>query len=156
MMVRDPWIRHALAALCVAAAACRTTPTYDTIDTAQDSGAERSRVVLSHALPRLDGGHLEVSIVEVTYGPGGSSSPHSHPCPVVGYVIEGVLRTQVKGGPEAIYQPGESFYEQPNGVHVVSANASDEQPVRFLAYFTCDHPTPLSVPSTMELNEEDS
>jgi quercetin dioxygenase-like cupin family protein len=93
----------------------------------------------------LDGNHLEAKIVEVTYGPGESSAAHSHPCPVIGYVIEGAIRTQVKGESEAIFKTGESFYEAPNGVHQVSANASRKEQARFLAYFVCDHNTPLSI-----------
>jgi quercetin dioxygenase-like cupin family protein len=61
-------------------------------------------------------------------------------------VVEGALRAQVRGEPESTYQAGESFYEPPNGVHQVSANASQTEPVKFLAYFVCDHETPLSVP----------
>ncbi len=106
---------------------------------------ERSRVAFSHDLPRLIGDKLSVTVVEVNYGPGESSAPHSHPCPVIGYVLEGTLRTQVKGEPEAIYKAGESFYEAPNGVHVVSANASDKERARLLAYFVCDQRGPLSV-----------
>ena len=106
---------------------------------------ERSRVAFSHDLPRLMGDKLSVTIVEVNYGPGESSAPHSHPCPVIGYVLEGTLRTQVKGEPEAIYKAGESFYEAPNGVHMVSANASDKERARLLAYFVCDQHSPLSV-----------
>ncbi len=82
-----------------------------------------------------------------TYAPGESDPPHSHPCAVIGYVIEGLYRSQVKGQAEAIYQAGESFYEAPNGVHQVSADASDKVPVKFLAYFVCDHETPLTVPA---------
>ena len=100
---------------------------------------------LAHALPHLDGDHVKVTIVEVTYGPGASSPPHSHPCPVIGYVLAGALRTQVKGEPEAIYKGGQTFYEAPNGVHQVSANASTKRPVKFLAYFVCDHDTKLSI-----------
>jgi len=106
---------------------------------------ERSRVAFSHDLPGLIGDKLSVTIVEVNYGPGESSAPHSHPCPVIGYVLEGTLRTQVKGEPQAIYKAGESFYESPNGVHVVSANASDKEQARLLAYFVCDQREPLSV-----------
>jgi quercetin dioxygenase-like cupin family protein len=94
----------------------------------------------------MDGGRLKTTIVEVTYEAGGSSRPHSHSCTVVGYVIEGALRTQVRGEPEATYRAGEAFYEAPNGVHQVSANASDKDPVRFIASFTCDHDGPLSTP----------
>jgi quercetin dioxygenase-like cupin family protein len=105
---------------------------------------ERTRVALSQVLPKLDGTHLKATVVEVHYGPGESSPSHSHPCAVIGYVIEGALRTQVKGEPEAIYKSGETFYEAPNGVHVVSANASQTKPATFIAYFVCDHDGPLS------------
>jgi quercetin dioxygenase-like cupin family protein len=105
---------------------------------------KRGRVALSHALPKLNGEHLKATVVEVHYGPGESSPPHSHPCAVIGYVVEGALRTQVKGEPEAIYKAGESFYEAPNGVHVVSANASQTEAATFIGYFVCDHDTPLS------------
>lgn len=98
-----------------------------------------------HALPHMDGSNLKVTVVEVVYGPGQSSHPHSHPCPVVGYVAEGAIRFQVKGEPETIYKAGESFYEAPNGAHQVSANASDKEPAKLIAYFTCDHETPLTV-----------
>ena len=96
--------------------------------------------------PPLDGSHLKATIVEVRYGPGGSSPAHSHPCAVIGYVIQGALRNQVQGEAAAVYHAGETFYEPPNGVHAVSANASTTDSVRFLAYFTCDRDGPLSVP----------
>jgi quercetin dioxygenase-like cupin family protein len=104
----------------------------------------RVRPVFSQALPRLDGSRLQVTTVEVTYPPGGSSSPHSHPCPVIGYVLKGAVRMQVKGGALSIYKAGDSFYEAPNGIHLVSENASAKEPATFLAYFICDHTAPLS------------
>jgi quercetin dioxygenase-like cupin family protein len=107
-------------------------------------GAE-ARDVFAHALPALDGSQLKAHVVEVTYKPGESSPPHSHPCPVIGYVIEGAVRMQVKGEPEATYQAGQSFYEPPNGVHAVSANASQTERARFVAFLTCDRETPLTV-----------
>ena len=121
--------------------------------TAQTKVRERARLVFSRALPALNGDHLKLSMVEVRYGPGESSPQHSHPCPVVGYVVEGAYRTQVKGEPEKIYKAGESFYEAPNGVHLVSANASSTEPVKFIANFVCDHDTPLSVPAPDSENQ---
>lgn len=106
---------------------------------------DRARLVFSKKLSKLDGGHLKVILVEVRYGPGEASPPHSHPCAVVGYVVEGAIRTQVKGQAETIYQAGDSFYEAPNGVHLVSANASSTEPAKLAAYLICDHDTPLSV-----------
>lgn len=72
-----------------------------------------TRIVLSHSLPKLDGRNLRVTVLEVSYGPGESSPPHSHPCPVIGYVLDGTLRMQMKGEAETLYRTGESFYEAP-------------------------------------------
>ena len=125
--------------LCVAALACRPMPQATT------DGDATVRTALSHTLPSMNGSQLNVTVVEVAYEPGGSSPPHSHPCPVIGFVVAGTLRVQVQGQPEDTVRTGEGFYEDPNGVHLVSANGSDTEPVRFLAYFTCDREAPLSV-----------
>jgi quercetin dioxygenase-like cupin family protein len=103
------------------------------------------RAVLNHALPSLKGDRLKATVVEVTYAGAGFSRPHRHPCPVIGYVVEGALRTGVDETPETIIHAGETFYEAPKGLHRVSANASEKEPVRFLAFFLCDNDQPLSV-----------
>lgn len=121
-------------------------PVIPLLSVAQTSGQRSSRVAFTHALPSLRGDKLAVDIVEVAYGAGAVSPPHSHPCPVIVYVLEGAVRSQVKGQPEAVYQAGQSFYEAPNGVHLVAGNASDAQPAKFLAFFVCDHDAPLSAP----------
>jgi len=116
-----------------------------THDTSHSGVKERERIVLSHVLPKLDGDHLKATLVEVNYGPGEFSPPHSHPCALIGYVVQGAL-TQVEGEPEAVYTVGESFYEGPNGVHAVSANASSTEPAKLVAYLICDRDTPINVP----------
>jgi quercetin dioxygenase-like cupin family protein len=131
--------------LCVASLAAYLVNGSQAREDSHVQAKERARVVLSQPLGKLDGDHLRAILVEVNYGPGEASSPHSHPCPVIGYVVEGTLRSQVKGAPEKTYKAGESFYEESNGVHAVSANASSTEPAKLLAYFVCDHDTPLSV-----------
>jgi quercetin dioxygenase-like cupin family protein len=111
----------------------------------------QSRIAFSGKLPALDGQRLEATIVEVTYPPGGANPAHRHPCPVVGYVLEGAVRMQVRGQSERVFKPGETFFESPSDVHLVSANANPDAPARFLAYFVCDRATRLSVP----VNEAD-
>jgi quercetin dioxygenase-like cupin family protein len=120
---------------------------YAVASPAQASPSGNQTAPFSHSLPPLDGDHLKAIVVEVNYAPGEADKPHSHPCTVIGYVAQGAIRFQVKGGaPEAIYKAGESFYEPPNGVHQVSANASDKEPARLIAFFICDHETKLTVP----------
>jgi len=106
-----------------------------------------ARPVFSHDLPQLDGKHLSAKLVEVSYAPGDSSPPHSHPCPVIGHVVEGAIRSQVRGQRDSVYTAGQSFYEAPNGVHQISANASRTQPAKLLAYFVCDRDVPLTTPA---------
>src|SRR5437764_9756112 len=127
------------------AIACITLAAPRLFLTAQTKPAQVARLAFSHALSPLDGAKLQIKLIEVNYGPGESSPPHSHPCPVVGYVLEGAVRMRVGGSPEAVYKAGDTFYEDANGQHLVSANASTTAKARFLAYFTCDHDTPLTV-----------
>lgn len=131
-------------AIAILVAATTTTSTT----TAQERRSS-SRTAFSSKLPALDGQRLEATIVEVTYPPGGANPAHRHPCPVIGYVLEGAVRMQVKGQPERVFKPGETFLETPSDVHVVSANANADVPARFLAYFVCDRETTrFSVPVT--------
>jgi quercetin dioxygenase-like cupin family protein len=108
----------------------------------------QARGVFSHALPPMNGKNLTVKISEVTFAPGASSAPHRHPCPVVVYVLSGAMRMQVKGQPEGIYKAGETFFETPNDIHLLSANASKTKPAKFLAYFVCEgNPSKMVIPA---------
>lgn len=111
---------------------------------AQRPGAE-SKTLITHALPHANGDHLETTVIEVRYAPGAASNAHSHTCPVIGVVLEGSVRMQVRGEVESIYRAGDTFYEAPNGVHAVSANASQSDAARFLAIMVCDHDQPRTV-----------
>jgi quercetin dioxygenase-like cupin family protein len=107
----------------------------------------QAKTAFTGKLPALDGQHLTATVLEVTHPPGGSSTAHRHTCPVIGYVLEGAVRMQVKGQEEKVYRPGDTFFESPGDVHAVSANVSQDQPARFLAFFVCDHEKALTVPA---------
>jgi quercetin dioxygenase-like cupin family protein len=108
----------------------------------------RSKTAFTGKLPVLNGQHLAVTLLEVTYPPGGANAAHRHPCPVIGYVLAGAVRMRLKGREEQVFRAGDTFFESPADVHAVSANASQEEPARFLAYFVCDRETPLTLPAT--------
>lgn len=115
---------------------------------------ERARILYTQPLPKLDGEHLRITLVTVHYGPGEASAPHRHPCAVIGHVLNGAARTQIESRPEVVYKAGDTFYEAPNQLHAVSANASATQPADFLAYFVCDSEAPLSTDAAMQKKEE--
>jgi quercetin dioxygenase-like cupin family protein len=133
MRFKKIWLAGSLAVAC-------GTPFYSS----HIEAPERARVRFTTPLPKLDGAHLAATLVELNYGPGEFSAPHSHPCPVFGYVLQGAIRTQINGETEATYKPAESFYEPPGSLHQVSANASTTEPAKFIAFFLCDHDAPLS------------
>lgn len=139
------WTSSRVLIVGIAIGACGTGAAQIANDSSSNNTSGQTRIAFSHTLPHLDGAHLKATVVEVTYGPGESSPPHSHPCPVVGYVIQGALRTQVKGEAAAVYKVGQSFYEAVNGIHTISANASNQAPVTFIAFLVCDHDAPLTV-----------
>jgi quercetin dioxygenase-like cupin family protein len=100
-------------------------------------GASVSRA-FAYALPNLPGQKLTGVLVE--YAPGASSPPHHHTAKgsVVGYVLEGAIRSKVNDGPERVYHAGESWLEPPGAAHSVSANASPSAPARLLAVFVAE------------------
>jgi quercetin dioxygenase-like cupin family protein len=105
------WLAGSLLVVVGAAAVATFARARASCQASRPESQERARVTFSTPLPKLDGTYLKATLVEVRYGPGESSAPHTHPCPVVGYVLQGAIRTQINGEAEAIYTPGESFYE---------------------------------------------
>jgi quercetin dioxygenase-like cupin family protein len=63
------------------------------------------------------------------------------------YVLEGSIVMQVKGGKEVTLTPGQTFYEGPKDVHVVSRNASKATPAKFLVFFVKDKAAPVLKPA---------
>ena len=55
---------------------------------------------------------------------------------------------QVRGGKELTLGPGQSFYEDPKDIHVVSRNASSTKPAKFLVFLTNKKGAPLVIPAT--------
>jgi quercetin dioxygenase-like cupin family protein len=81
-------------------------------------------------LPEAPG--KEMLMITVTYPPGAVDPIHRHDAHAFVYVLEGSIVMQVRGGKAVTLQPGQTFYEGPNDVHVVGRNASTTKPARFI------------------------
>jgi quercetin dioxygenase-like cupin family protein len=92
--------------------------------------------ISSKALPNVPG--KRVTIVRVTYTPGGYTPAHRHAGSVTAYVTTGTIRSQLAGGPVDTFKAGESFFEPPGAIHLVSENASSTQPAELIAVFVAD------------------
>jgi quercetin dioxygenase-like cupin family protein len=108
--------------------------------------AQESKVtsLISKDLREFSG--KEGLMITVEYAPGGSDPVHRHDAHVFVYVLEGSIVMQVKGGKEVTLTPGQTFYEGPKDVHVVSRNASSNKPAKFLVFFVKDKSAPVLVP----------
>jgi quercetin dioxygenase-like cupin family protein len=62
------------------------------------------------------------------------------------YMLEGSVVMQVKGGKEITLTSGQSFYEAPNDIHVVSRNASKTEPAKFVVFQVKDKGAPVLAP----------
>lgn len=89
-------------------------------------------------------GSREIQMLTVEYLAGGASLPHRHNAQVFVYVLEGTVRMQVQGAAPVTLGPGATFYEGPNDIHAVSANASRTKPARFLVFAIKNKGAPLS------------
>ena len=85
-------------------------------------------------------------ILTVTLSPGESSPPHRHNAHTFVYMLEGSVDMQVEGGEPITLQRGDTFYESPEDIHVVSKNTSDSQSAKFLVFFVKNQGTPLLLP----------
>lgn len=77
----------------------------------------------------------KVEITKVTLPPSGTADYHLHPCPVVGYVVSGELLFQIEGEEKQILNMGKAFYEPKDKPILHFDNASDSEPLVFLAYY---------------------
>jgi len=101
--------------------------------------------LLSKDLTDLPG--KEGVMITVEYPPGASDAIHRHNADVFVYILEGSIVMQVRGGKEVTLTPGQTFYEGPSDVHVVSRNASQTKPAKFVVLLIKDKATPILVPA---------
>lgn len=82
----------------------------------------------------------------VTYPPGSKDHAHRHNANAFVYVLEGSIVMQMRGGPKVTLHPGQTFYEDPKGVHLVGENASKTRPAKFVVLLVKDKGAPILVP----------
>lgn len=102
--------------------------------------------LMTKALEKCPG--KEVTMITVEYPPGSVDPVHRHNASTFVYVLEGSIIMQMKGGKKVTLHPGQTFYEDPNGVHLVGRNASNTKPAKFVVVLVKDKGAPILVPVT--------
>jgi quercetin dioxygenase-like cupin family protein len=138
--VRVP-VPVALAALLVAAfwtVSTRTEPLSPEASTPRPSG-EVARYALTGPLEGF-----EAVLVELNFRPGASAPEHRHPGFVLGYVVDGQMRTAIDNEPDQIVAAGGTFFEPTGVLHTAFGSASQDEPVRILAFMVVPTGSPLT------------
>lgn len=132
-------MKSALLSLCVSATICL----FGTLAVAADNGATVTSL-MKKELPDYPG--KEGLMISVEYGPGGSDPIHKHDADAFVYVLEGSIVMQVKGEKEVTLKPGETFYEGPSDIHLISRNASKSKPAKFIVVLLKKKDAPVVIP----------
>jgi quercetin dioxygenase-like cupin family protein len=94
----------------------------------------------------VSGPGKEVTMITVDYAPGAADPVHRHNAQAFVYVLEGSIEMQMKGGEKVTLHPGDTFYEDPEGIHLVGRNASDTKPAKFLVLLIKEKGAPILTP----------
>ena len=94
---------------------------------ASASAGEPGRVteLMTKALVNVPG--KEVTMITVDCAPGAKDPVHRHYASAFVYVLEGAIVMQMKGGKEVTLHPGQTFYEDPKGIHLVGPERQRHQ-----------------------------
>ena len=110
------------------------------------AAAEGPKVTPLMAQELVDLSGKEGVMLTVEYAPGASSDKHRHNAHTFVYVLEGTIVMQVAGREAVTLGPGQTFYESPADIHLVSKNASDSQTAKFLVFSVREKGTPPVIP----------
>lgn len=80
--------------------------------------------------------HVEVK--QIDFRPGQETGVHTHPCPVICYVARGTAIVEVEGEPARRVSAGEAVLEPANRKMLRFDNASDSEPMTFIAFYLLD------------------
>jgi quercetin dioxygenase-like cupin family protein len=124
------------------AAAITAASVLTTAVLAQPVPSLKRTPIASHALAGVIVDH--VPVVRIDFNPAQRTGRHTHPMPVIGYVLEGSFVVKVAGKPEQRFTAGQSILEPANTVIERFDNESATKPAILIAHY-------LAAPGQTEL-----
>ena len=114
---------------------------------AQTTGAapqSSRKVLMTKDLADFPGKEALVYLID--YPAGTNNVPHRHDAHVFLHVLSGQLNAQVKGGELTVLNAGDTYYESPNDIHIVSRNPSSTTPAKAILFMLHNKGAALSTP----------
>jgi quercetin dioxygenase-like cupin family protein len=102
---------------------------------------ERARYPLTGPLEGFD-----AVLIELNFRPGVSSPEHRHPGFILGYVVDGQVRTAINHDADQIVPAGGTFFEPLGALHTAFGSANKDAPARAVAFMVIPTGSPLTVP----------
>jgi quercetin dioxygenase-like cupin family protein len=102
---------------------------------------ERARYALTGPLEGFD-----AVLVELNFQPGVSVPEHRHPGFILGYVVDGQMRSAINHEPDQIVPAGGTFFEPSGALHTAFGSASQDAPARAVAFMVVPTGSPATVP----------
>ena len=81
---------------------------------------------------------------EIRMDAGQQGGRHLHPCAVLGYIVSGTAVYQIEGESVQTLPASSAFYEPADTVIANFGNASDTEPMTFVAFYLLDGEQELS------------
>ncbi len=107
--------------------------------TGHGSAKPTPSITEAYSYPIANSPGKKLTTLIVSYAPGQTTPPHTHGDSfVVGYVLEGSIRSKVDDEKERVFQVGESWTEKPGAQHLIGGNASKTSSAKILAVFVSD------------------
>ncbi|MBV8274245.1 MAG: cupin domain-containing protein [Verrucomicrobia bacterium] len=82
-----------------------------------------------------NGVFTSADVREIRLEPGQQGGRHLHPCAVLGYIVKGTAIYQIEGEAEQILPAGSAFHEPAGAIIANFGNASDSEPMTFVAFY---------------------
>jgi quercetin dioxygenase-like cupin family protein len=82
-----------------------------------------------------NGVFTSADVRQITLQAGQRAGRHLHPCAVLGYIAQGTALFQIEGEPEQILPAGSAFHEPAGAIIAEFGNASDSEPMTFIAFY---------------------
>lgn len=90
---------------------------------------------------------FDAVLVALHFAPGATVREHRHPGPIVGYVVDGRMRTAINHQPDQIVPAGGTFFEPLGALHTAFGSADPDVPVRGVAFLVVPTGSGLSMPA---------
>ena len=113
------------------------------------AGPQRTGELARYPLTgKLEG--FDAVLVGLNFAPGASSQAHRHPGFVLGYVVDGQVKSAIDGGQPHVAPAGSTFFEPEGAVHTTFGSARDDAAARAVAFLVVPRGSGVTLPHVHE------